>query len=49
LQYCLSAEKRIILSTGIGIPIQYWNKKMGRLSKELPSVYGNVVELRKQW
>ncbi len=47
LQYCLSAEKRIILSSGISIPIQYWNKKKGRLSKELPSIYGNVAELEK--
>jgi hypothetical protein len=49
MQYCLSAEKRIISSTGIGILIQYWNKKMGRLSKELPSVDANVMELRQQW
>ncbi len=48
LQYCLSAEKRIILSTGIGIPIQYWNKKTGRLSKELPTIYGNIEELEKK-
>jgi len=29
LQYCYSAEKRIVLSTGIGIPPQFWNKKPG--------------------
>ncbi len=45
LQYCLTADKRIILSTGIGIPIQYWNKKTSRLSKDLPAIYGNTTEL----
>ena len=45
LQYCFSAEKRVVLSTGISIPIHYWNKKTGRLSKDLPPDYGNVQEL----
>jgi hypothetical protein len=45
LQYCFSAEKRVVLSTGISIPIQYWNKKTGRLSKDLPTGFGNVPEL----
>ena len=45
LQYCFSAEKRVVLSTGISIPIHFWNKKTGRLSKDLPPDYGNVQEL----
>ncbi len=44
LQYCYSAEKRVLLSTGIGIPIQFWNKKTGRISKDLPIAYGNVQQ-----
>lgn len=45
LQYCFSAEKRVVLNTGISIPFQFWNKKTGRLSKDLPPNYGNVQEL----
>ncbi|MBK6992476.1 MAG: hypothetical protein IPH34_11895 [Chitinophagaceae bacterium] len=29
LQYCHSAEQRILLSTDIPIPQNYWNKKTG--------------------
>ncbi len=47
VQYCYSAEQRVVLSTGVAIPIQYWNKKTGRLSKELPPTYGNIYELEK--
>lgn len=47
LQYCFSAEKRVVLNTGISIPFQYWNKKTGRLSKDLPFEYGNLQELEK--
>ncbi len=45
LQYCFSAEKRVVLNTGISIPFQFWNKKTGRLSKDLPPDYGNITEL----
>jgi site-specific recombinase XerD len=45
LQYCYSAEQRVVLSTGIGIPLQYWNRKTGRISKDLPLVYGDVQVL----
>jgi hypothetical protein len=45
LQYCFSAEKRVVINTGISIPFQFWNKKTGRLSKDLPSSYGDVPEL----
>lgn len=45
LQYCFSADKRVVLSTGINIPFHYWNKKTGRLSKDMPQDYGNVQEL----
>lgn len=42
LQYCHSADKRVVLSTGISIPFQYWNKKTGRISKDLPPEFGDV-------
>ena len=45
LQYCYSSEQRIVLSTGVGIPLQFWNRKTGRISKDLPSAYGDVQEL----
>jgi hypothetical protein len=45
LQYCFSADKRCVLNTGIQIPIQYWNKKTRRISKDLPLDYGNILEL----
>jgi hypothetical protein len=45
LQYCFSAEKRVLLNTGVKIPIQYWNKKTGRISKDLPGEYGNLQML----
>lgn len=45
LQYCFSSDKRVLLSTGISIPPQYWNRKTNRISKELPAEYGNLEEL----
>jgi hypothetical protein len=45
LQYCYSAEQRVVLSTGVGIPLNFWNRKTGRISKELPTNFGNVQEL----
>ena len=45
LQYCYSAEQRVVLSTGVSIPLQFWNRKTGRISKDLPLAYGNVQEI----
>ena len=45
LQYCYSAQQRDELSTGVGIPVQFWNRKTGRISKDLPSTYGDVEQL----
>src|SRR5688500_1997176 len=47
LQYCHSAEERVLLSTGVSIPPKYWNRRNGRISKELPSIYGDVESLEK--
>ena len=46
LQYCHSAEQRILLSTDVPIPSNYWNKKTERIAENLPSQYGNVNELQ---
>ena len=47
LQYCYSSEQRVVLSTGIRIPLQFWNRKTGRISKNLPVAYGNLQQLEK--
>jgi Phage integrase SAM-like domain/Arm DNA-binding domain len=46
LQYCHSAEQRVLLSTDIPIPQNYWNKKTGRIADNLPPQYGNANELQ---
>ncbi|HNP21674.1 MAG TPA: Arm DNA-binding domain-containing protein, partial [Panacibacter sp.] len=46
LQYCHSAEQRILLSTDVPIPQNYWNKKTGRIAENLPLKYGNANELQ---
>ncbi|MDQ6610200.1 MAG: hypothetical protein M3Y85_10310, partial [Bacteroidota bacterium] len=45
--YCHSAEQRILLSTDIAIPQNYWNKKTGRIAENLPLQYGTVNQLQK--
>ncbi len=46
LQYCHSAEQRILLSTNIPIPPIYWNKKTTRIADNLPVQYGSASELQ---
>lgn len=46
LQYCHTAEQRILLSTGVPIPPNYWNKKTSKIAMNLPSRYGNANELQ---
>jgi hypothetical protein len=29
------------------VPTQYWNRKTGRISKDLPSTYGNAEKMEK--
>lgn len=45
VQYCHSVNKRVVCSTGLAIPPQYWNKKTGRISTQLPPQFGNVEEM----
>jgi hypothetical protein len=47
LQYCHSAEQRILISTDVSIPQNYWNKKTERIAESLPSQYGNVSDLQR--
>jgi site-specific recombinase XerD len=45
VQYCHTQYRRATIGTGITIPPNYWNKKTGRISKDLPSEFGNLEEL----
>jgi hypothetical protein len=36
IQYCFSSDKRTILYTGLVVPARYWNKKLPRISQDLP-------------
>lgn len=47
VQYCLSKNRRVVLSTGIAVPPKFWNKKSRRISPDLPTEFGNVEELEK--
>lgn len=46
VQYCHSADKRILLSTGVAIPPNFWNKKTGRISESLPEEFGDAQQLQ---
>lgn len=41
VQYCYRPDKRILLSTEINIPMRYWNKRLLRISNDLPTIFGN--------
>ncbi|HEY4288706.1 MAG TPA: site-specific integrase [Puia sp.] len=45
VQYCHSVSKRVVCSTGLAIPPQYWNRKTRRISPNLPSQFGNIEEM----
>lgn len=45
LQYCHNAARRVLIGTGVAIPPAYWDKRSGRISKELPEQFGRVEEL----
>lgn len=48
VQYCYALEKRTILDTQINIPIRHWNRKLSRISKELPVVFGIAEDLNEK-
>lgn len=45
VQYCFSSQKRVLLSTNISIPADYWNKKAGSILTSLPSQFGDLKSL----
>lgn len=47
-QYCYTSEKRVLLSTEIAIPSQFWNKKRQCVSKSLPPEYGEEETINKE-
>jgi integrase len=40
IQYCYSSDKRTVLPTGLSIPQRCWNKRLCRITSELPSELG---------
>ena len=47
IQYCQNSENKTLLNTKIAIPPKCWNKKLRRISDDLPAKYGKVKELNK--
>ncbi|MBO9203353.1 MULTISPECIES: site-specific integrase [Niastella] len=45
LQYCYSRTKRTLLSTGIAVPPEYWQRKHLRISPQLPPQFGDASKL----
>ncbi len=48
IQYCQSAENKTLLNTEIAIPPNYWNKKLERISDNLPTAFGIANNLNKE-
>lgn len=48
IQYCFSSGKKTLLNTEISIPPGCWNKKLQRVSENLPIEYGNPSMLNKE-
>ncbi len=47
IQYCESAENKTLLNTEIAIPPNYWNRKLKRISDNLPIGHAKTDELNK--
>lgn len=48
IQYCYSSDKRTLLFTGLSIPPRYWNKKLMRISSDLPVQFGKADQMNRQ-
>ncbi len=48
IQYCYTSNRRALLSTEIFVPVRFWNKKLSRISKELPENFGNYEHLNER-
>ena len=42
IQYCFSSDRRILLSTDLGVPPAHWNKRLLRVSPSLPKTFGDA-------
>ena len=45
IQYCYSSDRRTLLFTGLAVPPRYWNKRLLRISPELPADFGNPEQM----
>jgi integrase len=45
IQYCFSSDRRILLSTDLGVPPAHWNKRLLRISPSLPKSFGDAETL----
>lgn len=45
IQYCFSSDRRILLSTNLGIPPAHWNRRLLRISPSLPKSFGDAETL----
>src|ERR1700744_4797819 len=48
IQYCFSSDKRSLLPTGLSIPAKFWNKRLHRISLDLPPAFGQADMLNQQ-
>lgn len=48
IQFCLSSERRTLLFTGLAVPPEYWNKRVGKIQKNLPSDFGDAESMNLQ-
>ena len=42
LQYCQGPDRKTLLNTEIAIPPKFWNKKLNRVTDDLPTEYGTA-------
>lgn len=48
LQYCYTSVKRVVISTGISVPQEYWDKVACSICKSLPSKFGKAESLQNE-
>jgi hypothetical protein len=46
IQYCYTSKKRVLLSTHISVPSEYWDKKPGKIRPSLPADHGSAESLQ---
>jgi hypothetical protein len=48
IQYCFTSDSKTLLNTELAIPSKYWNRKLLRVSDDLPKEYGDYKEINKE-